>query len=42
MDNVKIAFPRFQVANKVISRLGQLPITLTGMRAHGHGNEKYV
>jgi hypothetical protein len=42
MDNVKTAFPRFQVANKVTFGLGQLPITLTSMKAHGHGDERYV
>jgi hypothetical protein len=42
MDHVKIAFPRLQVVNKMICGLGQLPITLTGMRVHGHGNEKYA
>jgi hypothetical protein len=30
------------MANKMICGLGQLPITLIGMIAHGHGNEKYV
>jgi hypothetical protein len=26
----------------MISGLGQLPITLTGMIVHGHGDEKYA
>jgi hypothetical protein len=27
---------------KLISRLGQLPITLIGMIARGHGDDRYV
>jgi hypothetical protein len=42
MDRAKIALPRFQVMNKMIFRLGQLPITPTSMIIHGHGDEKYV
>jgi hypothetical protein len=42
MDHVKTAFPRLQVVNKMICGLGQLPITLTGMIVHGHGDEKYA
>jgi hypothetical protein len=42
MDHVKIALPRLQVANKIICGLRQLPIVLTGMIAHGHGDERYV
>lgn len=42
MDNAKTAFPRFQVMNKMIFGLGQLPITPTGMIIHGHGDVKYV
>jgi hypothetical protein len=42
MDHTKIALPKFQMTNKMISRLGQLPITLTSMIAHGHGYERYV
>jgi hypothetical protein len=41
MDHAKIAFPRLQVCNKMISSIGQLPITLTGVITHGHGDEKY-
>ncbi len=41
MDNVKITLPRLQVANKMICGLGQLPIMLMGMIAHGHGDERY-
>jgi hypothetical protein len=42
MDHANIALPRLQVCNKMISSLGQLPITLTGMIVHGHGDEKYA
>jgi hypothetical protein len=42
MDCAKIALPRLQVCNKMISMLGQLPITFTGMISHGHGDEKYA
>jgi len=41
MDHAKIALPRLQV-NKMISRLGQLPITLMGMIVHYHGDERYA
>jgi len=40
MDHVKIALPRLQAANKIICGLGQLPIALTGIIAHGHGDER--
>ncbi len=42
MDHVETAFPRLQVANKMIYGLGQLPITLTSMIAHGHRDEIYA
>jgi hypothetical protein len=42
MDHAKIAFSRFQVMKKMIFGLKQLPITLTGMIVHGHGNERYA
>jgi hypothetical protein len=42
MDHAKIALPRLQVCNKMIFGLGQLPIILVGMIAHGHGDEKCV
>jgi hypothetical protein len=42
MDHAKIVVPRFQVTNKMISELGQFPITLIGMIAHGHGEERYA
>jgi hypothetical protein len=40
MDHVKIALSRLQVVNKMICGLGQFPITLIGMIAHGHGDER--
>jgi hypothetical protein len=42
MDHVKIILPRLQRCKKMISRLRQLPITLTCMVTHGHGFKKYV
>jgi hypothetical protein len=42
MDHAKIALPRLQVCNKMISKLGQLPITLMGMIVHCHGDERYA
>jgi len=42
MDHAKIALPRLQVCNKMISGLGQLLITLTSMITHGHGDEIYA
>jgi hypothetical protein len=28
--------------NKMVSKLGQLPITLNGMIIHGHGDEAFI
>ncbi len=42
MDHARTVIPRFQVMKKMLFGIGQLPITLTGMRAHGHGDERYV
>jgi hypothetical protein len=42
MDHFKTDLPRLQVKNKMVSRLGQLLMTLTGMIAHGHGDEPYI
>jgi hypothetical protein len=42
MDHAKIALPSLHVANKMISGLGQLPITFMGMIAYGHGDERYA
>jgi len=42
MDHAKTTLPRLQGANKMTYGMGQLPITLMGMVAHGHGDEKYA
>jgi hypothetical protein len=42
MDHAKTMLPRLQMCNKMIFGLGKLPITLTGMIVHGHGDEKYA
>jgi hypothetical protein len=42
MDHAKTALSRLQVVNKMICGLGQLPITLMGMIAHGHCDERYA
>jgi hypothetical protein len=41
MDHSKTILPWFQVKNKMVSGLGQLPVTLTRM-IHGHGDEAFV
>jgi len=41
-DHAKLAFTRFQVMNKMIYELGQLPITFISMIVHGHGDERYA
>jgi hypothetical protein len=41
MDHSKTTFPWFQVKNKMVSGLGQLLVTLTGM-IHGHGDEAFA
>ncbi len=42
MDHAKIVLSRLQVCNKMIFRLGQLPITLMSMIAHGHRDERFA
>jgi hypothetical protein len=42
MDHFKTALPRFQVKNKVVSKLGQLLMTLIGMIVHGNGDKTFV
>ncbi len=42
MDHAKTTFLMLQMAKKMICGLGQLPITLMGMIAHSHGNERYA
>ncbi len=42
MDQTKIALPRLQVKNKIVSRLGHLPMTLIGMITNGHGDRTFL
>jgi hypothetical protein len=42
MDHSKTTLPRLQVKNKIVSKLGQLLMTLIGIIAHGHGDKTYV
>jgi len=42
MDHAKIALPRLQMCKKMIYGFGQLPITVTSMIMHGHGDERYA
>jgi hypothetical protein len=42
MNHSKIVLPRLQVKNKMVVGLGQLPIMLSGMIAHGHGDDWHL
>jgi len=42
MDPSKTALPRLQVKNKLVIRVGQLPITLNGMIVHGRDDEAFT
>ncbi len=42
MDHAKTMLLRLQMCNKMISRLGQLPITLMSVIVHNHGDEGYA
>jgi hypothetical protein len=42
MDHSKITNFQLQVKNIMVSKLGQLLVTLTRMIAHGHGDKAYV
>ncbi len=42
MDHTKTGLPRLQVKNKMVVRFSQLPIMLTKMIAHGHGDEAFA
>jgi len=42
MDHSKTTLPWLQVKNKMVSGLGLLPMTLTGMIIHGHGDEAFA
>jgi hypothetical protein len=38
MDHSKIAYPHFSHKNKAVDSFMKLPVTVTGMIAHGHGD----
>jgi hypothetical protein len=42
MDHTKTAIPRLQKITKATSRLGQIPISPTGMLTHRHGDGAYA
>jgi hypothetical protein len=42
MDHTKTAIPRMQLHTKATAGLGQIPISLTGMLTHGHGDGAYA
>ena len=42
MDHTKSVIPRMQRSTKATSRLGQIPISVTGMLMHGHGDGAYA
>ena len=42
MDIAKTALPRMHVTTKATQGLGQLPMNITGMVSHGHGDGAYA
>jgi hypothetical protein len=42
MDHAKMASPCFASKNKSIDAFMRLPVAVTGIIAHGHGDEKYA
>ena len=42
MDHTKSAIPRMQQSTKATCGLGQIPISVTGMLTHGHGDGAYA
>ena len=42
MDHAKTASPVFSHKNKELDGLTKLPVSMTGMIAHGHGNVRYA
>jgi hypothetical protein len=42
MDTTKTALPRMRVTTKATQGLGQFPMSITGMVAHGHGDGAYA
>jgi hypothetical protein len=41
MDHNKLAIPKMQRYTKATAELGQIPISLTGMLIHDHGDDTY-
>ena len=42
MDTKKTALPRMRVTTKATQGLGQIPMSITGMVAHGHADGAYT
>jgi hypothetical protein len=42
MDHSKTAFPHFSHKNKAVDSFMKLPVAVTGMIAHGHGDVQYL
>jgi hypothetical protein len=42
MDHSKTPLPQFPMKNKMVFKLGQLPMTLIRMIVHGHGDEIFT
>ena len=42
MDTAKTALPRMRVTTKATQGLGQLPMNVTSMVSHGHGDGAYA
>jgi hypothetical protein len=42
MEHFKTTLPLLQMRNKMMFGLGRLPMTLTRMIAHGHGDEAFA
>ena len=42
MDHTKSTIPRMQRSTKATCGLGQIPISVTGMLTHGHGDGAYA
>ena len=42
MDTTKTALPRMRITTKATQGLGQLPMNVTGMVSHGHGDGAYA
>jgi hypothetical protein len=42
MDHLKTACPHFSCKNKAVDSFMKLPVAVTGMIAHGHGDVRYA